>query len=180
MIVIFIRLIGFIGLITSAVCANAQEVAQTNFRPGLWEVTTTSDLLKLVPQMSPEQIQGLRDMAKRVGLEVPKIDQGAASTMLCITPDMAQRDVVPMLNQRQAGCQTSNATRVGNYYSVDLSCNSEQIRGKGSATGSFTTDEAFTGTSSFDGVVQGMPVTQQATTRAKWMAASCGSANAQE
>ena len=139
----------------------------------MWGLTTTSELLKLVPEISEDQMKNLRAMAKRYGVEMPEISQGAATAKVCVTPQMAQEDIMPDLNQQHAGCQTSNATRFGNYYSIDITCDSMQIRGKGSASGTFTTSESFVGKSSFDGVVQGVPVTQQADTRGRWIASAC-------
>lgn len=153
--------------------ASTRVSAAEIMRAGMWELTTTSELLKLVPQISPDQMRNLRAMAKQYGMEMPEINQGAATAKICVTPQMAQQNVMPELSQRYAGCETGNANRFGNHYSVDITCDSQQIRGKGSASGVFTTSESFAGKSSFDGVVQGMPITQTADTQGKWVSAVC-------
>jgi len=160
-----------------ATSAFAQNSAEEKMRPGLWAVTTTSEMLKLVPQMSAEQVQSVRDVARQYGIDLPQISQQGVTANICVTPEMAQKNIMPELNQRYAGCETNNANRFGNLYSVDISCNGEQVRGKGSASGVFSNAESFAGKSTFDGVVQGMPVVQQAETRGKWIAASCGSSS---
>lgn len=38
--------------------------ADFNMRPGLWELTTTSDLLLLVQHIPVEQMQNIKDLAK--------------------------------------------------------------------------------------------------------------------
>ncbi|MES2831652.1 MAG: DUF3617 domain-containing protein [Pseudomonadota bacterium] len=165
--------VSFSCVVLMAMPLLAAAEAEKSMRPGMWEVTTTSELLKLASQIPPEQITNLRALAKQYGLEVPEINGGSATAKICVTPEMAQRNIMPELNQRYAGCESSNANRFGDHYSVDIRCESQQIRGKGSASGVFTTAENFVGKSSFDGVVQGMPVTQQAETRGRWVAATC-------
>ena len=53
-----------------AATANA---AENNMRPGLWQITTTSDLLLLVPHLPPDQMQSIKDLASEYGLEMPQI-----------------------------------------------------------------------------------------------------------
>lgn len=144
-------------------------------RPGLWEITTTSPLLKLAQQIPPDQMSGLLALAKQHGIEVPQMNNGAAVARVCVTPDMARQDILPDLNQTQAGCSSRNARRDGNNFSLDIACKSSRISGSGSAQGTLTTPETFTGNSQFRGTVQGMPVDQQAQTSGQWRSASCGS-----
>ena len=53
--------------------AAAANAAETNMRLGLWQITTSSDLLKLALQLSPDQMQNIKDLAKDYGIEMPQI-----------------------------------------------------------------------------------------------------------
>lgn len=74
-------------LVTYSVYAN------DSVRTGLWEVTTRSDLLGLVQHVPPENMQQLQNLAKQYGLKIPKIENGAAISHVCITPEMAQQEI---------------------------------------------------------------------------------------
>ena len=58
--------------------ASAANPAEINMRPGLWQITTTSDLLLLAPHIPPDQMKNIKDLAKDYGLEMPQIENGAA------------------------------------------------------------------------------------------------------
>ena len=64
-------------------------------RPGLWEITTTSDLLNFASQIPPDQMKNLDALAKEYGFDMPVIQNGAAKSNTCITPEMANHKVVP-------------------------------------------------------------------------------------
>ncbi|MBC7698336.1 MAG: DUF3617 family protein, partial [Bacteroidia bacterium] len=55
-------------IITLVSTANAAEIS---IRPGLWEITTTSDLLRLVPHIPADQMQSIKDLANQYGVEMP-------------------------------------------------------------------------------------------------------------
>ena len=44
-------------VLTSPLLAATAHAADNNMRPGLWQITTTSDLLLLVPHLPPDQMQ---------------------------------------------------------------------------------------------------------------------------
>jgi hypothetical protein len=147
--------------------------ADSPMRPGLWQVTTTSDLLKLLPRIPPDQMQQLMALAKQHGIEMPQMQNGAAVSHVCISPEMAASDTLPGFLQNRAGCTSSNAVRSGNQYHLDFSCANAQLKGKGTAQGTFTTPERFTGRTTFEGVAQGNPLNEHADINGKWVATSC-------
>jgi len=151
--------------------ANA---AETNMRPGLWEITTTSDLLLLAQHLPPDQMQSIKDLAKDYGFEMPQIENGAAVSQACITPEMANQKMLPNFYQPQLGCTSKSATRSGNNYKVDFVCTSPELNGNGTAVGVITTPEAFAGQTNFTGEAQGAPVNERADINGKWINASCG------
>lgn len=161
-----------------ALSASNISAAEHNMRPGLWEMTTTSDLLRLVPQISPDQMQNLMQLAKQNGFELPQIQNGAAISKVCITQEMANQKNLPVFTQNQAGCSAKNARRNGNKYSLDFVCASPQLNGNGTAAGTFTSAESFSGRSEFTGTAQGNPVNEHADVSGRWVSASCPAAQA--
>jgi hypothetical protein len=150
--------------------------AETPMRPGLWEVNTTSNLLNYASQMSPEQMQGLKDMAKEYGLEVPEIQNGTAKSYTCITPEMAKEKLLPDSFQNQMGCAVNKITHAGNQYYMEFTCDNPQVKGNGTADGTFTSAESFVGKTNFKGLAQGIQVNEQAEITGKWSSASCENA----
>lgn len=153
---------------------------ENSMRPGLWEMTTTSDLLKLVPHIPPDQMQRLLGLAKQYGVDIPQIKNGAATSRTCITQAMAEQKKFPDFYQRHAGCSTSNASHTGNRYQVDYACNGPQVSGSGSAEGVFTTTETFSGRSTFAGTVQGATIDERADIKGRWISASCSAGKSQQ
>ena len=143
-------------------------------RPGLWEISATNDLLALAPQIPSDQMEKLRGLARQHGFDMPKIENGAASSRICITPEMAAQNTMPDLYQQQSGCTTRNAVRNGARYSMDISCSGGQVRGSGRSEGMLESPERFSGTTTFNGTVQGNPVNERAQTSGRWVAPSCG------
>ena len=164
----------FVFSLISLLLASAAKSAETSMRPGLWEVTTSSDLLWFVPQIPPEQMEGLKDLAKEYGVDMPQIENGSAISNTCITQEMATQKHPPGLYQSQMGCVAKNTTHIGNRYHLDFECTGEQLKGNGSAEGTFVSMEKFTGQTRFNGFVQGNSVNEKADISGKWLNASCG------
>ena len=154
--------------------ATTAHAAENNMRPGLWQIETTSDLLLLVPHLPPDQMQSIKDLASEYGLEMPQIENGAAISQTCMTQAMADQKTLPNFYNAQLGCSSKNATRSGNNYKTDFVCDSADLKGNGTAEGTITSPEAFTGQTNFTGTAQGNPVNERADINGKWMNASCG------
>jgi hypothetical protein len=148
--------------------------AETAMRPGLWEVTTTSNILNYASQMSPEQQQQLKDLANEYGFEMPEIQNGAAKSTACVTQEQAAQKLLPDTFQNQVGCTVNNVQRDGSHYRLNYTCDNPQLKGYGIAEGTFTTPEAFNGKTQFQGTAQGIQVNEEAEMRGKWINASCG------
>ncbi len=161
-------------ILIAPLLAPTTNAAETNMRPGLWQITTTSDLLLLAPHLPPEQMQSIKDLAKDYGLDMPQIENGAAISQTCITQEMANKKTLPNFYNTQLGCTSKNATRSGNNYKIDFVCASPALKGNGTAEGAITNPEAFTGQTNFSGEAQGNPVNERADINGKWINASCG------
>ncbi|MDB5841619.1 MAG: hypothetical protein JWQ23_3571 [Herminiimonas sp.] len=152
--------------------ANAASITM---RPGLWELTTASDLLKLVPHIPPDQMQQLMNLARKNGFDLPEIQNGAAASKVCITPEMAAKNVPPHIYHQESGCTAKNETRTENRYRTDVVCAGPNVKGNGRAEGMLTSPESLSGRSEFTGTVQGTPINERAEISGRWIGASCGS-----
>lgn len=160
-----------IALLLTVSTANSAEF---NMRPGLWELTTTSDLLKLVPLISPNQMQDLATLAKQYGIDMPKINNGAATSQVCITPEMSTQKIPTILSKNQYGCDIKDVTQNKGDYKINLICESATLKGRGVSEGMFTNPEIFSGRTEFNGVIQGNPIHEIAYTDGRWINTSCG------
>lgn len=151
--------------------------AHQHIRPGLWEITTRSDLLALVPHIPAEHVQQLNNLASRYGLKLPKIENGATTSNICITPEMAKQDIPAYFYEHRSGCTVQDATRTGNSYRLNLVCANQHFQGNGTAQGTFTSPESFSGNTEFDSTVAGTPVHAAAETYGRWAGERCTAVN---
>jgi hypothetical protein len=98
------------------------NAADVSIKPGLWEVTTTSDLLNFASQIPAEQMKNLNALAKEYGFDVPEIKNGAAKSTTCMTEEMAKQKILPVAVQNQVGCTVNKVTQNGNYYHMAFTC----------------------------------------------------------
>ncbi len=159
----------FLSIAAAPASANQEPI-----RPGLWEVTTTSDLLNLVPHIPPDSMQQITDLARQYGLVMPKIQNKTATSHVCITPAMAAQDIPTYFYDGQSGCSVKNARRSGNRFYIEIFCDNAQFQGNGTAEGIFTSPENFSGQTEFDSIIMGNPVYATAETRGRWMGEKCG------
>jgi hypothetical protein len=150
------------------------DSAEIHIRPGLWEITTTSMLLALVPQIPPDQMLNLTNLAKQYGLDIPQIRDGAATSRICITRQMAEQEIPSYFHAPQLGCSVKNVVRENNSYKMDLLCMDSQLKGSGKAEGTFATPETFSGWTIFNGKLQNTPISENADTSGRWISANCG------
>lgn len=153
-------------------CVAAAEAAWASgqMKPGLWEMSMKSDAFKAMPKMSAQQMEQMRKM----GVNVPQMQDGAMVTKVCITKEMAAREQPP-IERNEAGCQSKNFQRSGNTYSSDIICDGAAMKGTGKVKGSFAGDTSFTSVYDFKGSAHGQPVNHHSENSGKWLAADCGS-----
>jgi hypothetical protein len=153
--------------------ASNANAADVSIKPGLWEVSTTSDLLNFASIIPTEQIDSLNALAKEYGFDVPEIKNGAAKSKTCMTPEMAKQKILPGAIQNQAECTVNKVTQNGNYYHMAFTCVNADLNGNGTAEGTFTNADTFTGMTNFSGTIQNTPVNEQARVDGKWLSSSC-------
>lgn len=164
------RKVAVLLLLCPLLSLSTPASAETAMKPGLWEMTMKSDAIKNMPKIPPEQMEQMRKM----GVNVPQMQDGAMVTKVCITKQMAESQT-PGVEKNEMGCETKNYKRSGNSYSADIVCNSADMKGEGKAKGTFAGDQAFTSTYDFKGTMHGRPVNQHHESSGKWLAADCGS-----
>lgn len=160
-------------LFISLIIMSTTSLATNTIRPGLWEITTTSNLLAMVPHIPSQQMQQITNLVEQFGLQIPEIKNNAVISNACITQQMADQEVPSHFFESQSGCSAKNAIRTGNHYKVDLTCDNTQFQGTGIAEGYFSSPEHFTGQTEFDSVIQGMPVFATAETSGRWIGENC-------
>ena len=158
-------------LLCSMMSVSVSAIAAGQMKPGLWEMTMKSDAMKNMPKMSPEQMEQMRKM----GMNVPQMQDGGMVTKVCISKQMAESSQAPGMEKNDMGCQTKNFQRSGNSYSADVVCNGNDMKGEGKVKGSFSGDTSFTSTQDFKGMMHGQPVNQHHENSGKWLSADCGS-----
>lgn len=157
-------------LLCSLLSMSALSFAAATMKPGLWEMTMKSDAMKNMPKIPPEQMEQMRKM----GVNMPQMQDGAMVTKVCITREMAESNQAPGMEKNEMGCQTKNYQRSGNTYSADIICNNADMKGEGKAKGTFSGDQSFTSTYDFKGTMHGQPVSQHHENSGKWLGGDCG------
>lgn len=159
-----------VSILTFTMMTPTIASASGQIKPGLWEMTTKSDALKNMPKIPPEQMEQMR----RMGIEMPQMQDGGMISKVCISKEMAERDQAPAIEQKEMGCESRNYRRSGNSYSADIVCNGKELKGEGRVKGTYASDQSFTSTYDFKGSMHGQPVNQRHETSGKWLGADCG------
>lgn len=146
-------------------------LAEGKMKAGLWEVTTESGMMKSMPKISPEQMAQMR----KLGIDMSQLQTGAIVNKICVTKEMAERQELPQMDDKESGCAMKNQQQKGMSYTADMICNGPEMKGKGVVKTIFTDDRSFNVSSDFKGTIGGMPVNEQTTTSGKWLGANCGS-----
>jgi len=164
-------------VISMLICcaASAPAVwAAGKMKPGLWEMSMKSDAFKNMPKMSAEQMAQMRKM----GVNVPHMQDGAVVSKVCVTKEMAEREQPPMA-RNESGCQVKNFQQSGNAYSSEIVCDGPEMKGTGKVKGTFAGDTSYTSTYDFKGTAHGQPVSNRHESSGKWLASDCGAVKPQ-
>lgn len=152
----------------AALCGTAWAADQ--MKPGLWEMTIKSDMMAAMPKLSPQELKQMRDM----GIQMPDMQNGGMVQKICITKEMAELQEPGMADAKEMGCEAKNYKKTGAQYSLDLVCNSADMKGKGTIKGAFSGNDKFSSTYQFTGIAHGQKVDQKHETTGKWLSADCG------
>ncbi|MDB5917810.1 MAG: hypothetical protein JWR40_2044 [Massilia sp.] len=162
------------ALTTAVQGAQAQA-----FKAGLWETNNKmgggggklQGALAMAQQhlasMDPEQRKQIEGMMSRQGVVIS--NDGVVAKM-CITPEMAARQQLPI--QQHGNCSYQHAKAVGNTMAFSFSCTNPQANGEGSAT--FTGPTAYTSSMRVTTSATGSSETVNIDSSGRWLGADCG------
>lgn len=154
-------------LVTAIVCS---PLAMAVGKAGLWEATTTMNMGGAMPQMSPEQLEKMKEM----GMKMPMMSPTTV-VKYCVTPEMAAKDTPPNEAEKQ-GCKMTNMKKSGSGMSADMVCDGE-FKGTGHIDASYSGDSSYTTRISMKGTSarSPMPMDMTMNSSGKWLGADCGS-----
>lgn len=144
--------------------------AAGKMKPGLWEMSVKSDAMKAMPKMSPEQM----DQMKKMGINMPMMEDGIIKTKVCISKEMAERDPSTVTHQNHSNCTPKNVVQNGNEYSMDLVCDGPELKGMGMIKGNFNGSDTVRSSYDFKGTSHNRPVNHHTETTGKLLSADCG------
>jgi hypothetical protein len=156
------------AFIASLAFGNAYAAGK--MKPGLWEMHMQSDEMKNMPQISPEQMEQM----KKMGVKMPTMQDGGMAVKVCVSKEMSEQEQPPLAQKQQSGCTPQNMKQSGNEYSMELVCDSPELKGIGMVKGSYNGSDSMRSSYDFKGVSNGKPMTQHMESKGKWLAADCG------
>jgi len=136
-------------------------------KPGLWQITMTSDAMKAAPKISPAQAAQMRKM----GIEVPDMGSGGMKTKVCYSKTMLAQNSVP--GQQSKECKTQNAKQNGDNFSAEYVCNGPNMKGTGTASGTMSSTR-FNIKSTFNGTLGGRATNQNSQVSGSFLSDNCG------
>ncbi len=144
--------------------------AAEKMKSGLWEMTMQSDAIKSMPKIPQEQLEQM----KKMGIKMPVMENGAMVQQICVTKEMAAQDQPLLAQKEQSACQPRNLVQSGSTYSMDLICDSPELKGTGKVKGSYNGNDSLRSSYDFKGTSYERPVSQHMETTGKWLSSNCG------
>jgi hypothetical protein len=148
----------------------SNSYAAGKMKPGLWEMSMRSDAMQAMPQIPPEQ----RAKMKAMGVEIPNMQGGAIIHKVCVSKEMAEQDQPQVTQNNHSMCKPQNMNQSGNGYTMDLICDSPELKGIGTVRGIFNGSENIRSVYDFKGTSRNRPISQHMETTGKWLSADCG------
>jgi hypothetical protein len=170
-------------IIPFAACAAGALAAQPApaqvIKPGLWETNNKmggnakmQEAMTLMQQqmalLSPEQRQRAEGMMAKQGVS---IGNDGVAVKMCITPEMAAQQQLPL--QQRGNCSYQHAPATGNSMKFSFTCTNPQASGDGSVT--FASPTAYTSSMRVTSSAAGSQETVNVDSTGRWVAADCGS-----
>lgn len=148
------------------------------FKPGLWEIHNKAGgagggQMQAMMAAAQQQMAAM-DPAQRAKIEAMMakngvvLDNGAITAKICITPEMAARQQMPM--QQKGSCRFRFDPAAGNTVHYSYSCSKPVASGDGDAT--FSSPTNYTATTRSSGVEGMQPMTIDSSGR--WLSSECG------
>ncbi len=171
-----------LAVVSSAWFIAVPSSAQ-NMKPGLWEVNNKmqSDNKQMEEAMSmmqqhlanlpADQRKQVEGMMNQHGMHMPTQGKdGALQIKMCITPDMAAVNDMPIYED--GNCSQKHSAVVGKTMKVSFTCSTPKARGDGQVTFHSNTDYSMKMKVSTDNA--GKPDVVNMNLTGRWLAADCG------
>lgn len=168
-------------IIAAAAFAATAAFAQSQMKPGLWEITHKTQMAggQMDPQMAqaqqqmanmpPEQRKMVEEMMAKRGVKLGGAGPGSMTLKTCMTKEMVERNEMPA--QDRTDCKKS-VSRSGNTVKMSYSCTNPPSTGEGQFT--FASPESYNMKMVVHTQVQGRPETINMEGSGKWLSADCG------
>jgi hypothetical protein len=172
------------GFAAVAILLPLSASAGPRQKPGLWEISTQSEMkndrlkakaAQQQPQMTPEMMAQMQ----QYGIKMPQINSQGAMTQsmsqkICLTPEQAAKAEHPDFGRSQQ-CQMTKSSYSGNTFTGEMKCNSPEMQGTGTISMTLDSDAAYHGTMHFSGTsAHGGPMEMNNQISGKWLGADCG------
>ena len=167
-----------LAIAAAAACAAFAASAQSNLKPGLWEMQhkmggnpemerAMEEARKQMASMPPEQRKQMEAMMAKQGVQM---GPGGNSVRMCLTKEQLERNEIPA---NQGDCKTTQQSRSGNTMKMAFTCSNPPSRGETQVT--FSSPEAYSMKTTATSTVNGKPETVTMEGSGKWLGADCGS-----
>lgn len=165
------------GALALSTAAQAQSI-----KPGLWEMNqkvggsaqmdqSMTQMQQQMANMPPAQRKQMEDMLAKQGMSMPTPGAGGGMVMkVCITPEMAARQDMPM--QNEGDCTSTVTSRSASALKMNFVCRNPPSTGEGTYT--FSGDAAYTMKMVMNTTHKGKPQTVTMDGQGKWVSAACG------
>jgi hypothetical protein len=159
----------------------AQPALAQNIKAGVWETNNKmgagggklQEAMAMVQQqmknMSPEQRARIEGAMASQGVV---ISNDGVVAKVCITPEMAAKQQLPVQQGGNGNCSFQHAPVVGNSMKFSFSCTNPQANGEGTAT--FISPTAYTSSTRVTTTATGASETVNIESTARWLGAECG------
>lgn len=157
----------------------AQPAMAEKMKPGLWVINTKMSGGKMQDAMAMTQERmAMMSPQQRAQMEAAMAKQNVVLNKdgfghkVCVTPEMAARQQLPMQQGSKGNCKFEQGPTVGNTMKYSYSCTTPQTRGEGTAV--FSSPTAYTATVRVTTAMAGTTDTSNMDSSAHWLATDCG------
>lgn len=163
--------------------AAVLPVSAQNIKAGLWEVTNhvgsgdgklqaaMAEMQRQVAKMEPAQRKMMEEMMAKQGVQLDSAGGGAFRARMCVTPEMAAHNEVPV--RQKGNCTNTRSPVSGGKMKVSFTCTDPRTSGEGELT--FTGDTGYRMKMNVTSDASGHDETIMMDATAKWLGADCGS-----
>lgn len=133
-------------------------------KAGLWNVTTTMNMAMSLPPAALAQM-------KASGMKMP--GARTVASQMCMTQAEVDAGVPPAMHDRSMDCDTHVTSQTASSMTADMVCRG-RMNGTGHTQIAYKGNEHYAGSYSFNGAMEGQPISNSMTFRGDWLKADCG------